>query len=263
MVKSQNELIYTIRQVIGEEESDGFFTYIDYNNEIIKVPNYLFKDAPSEYPEIRISPFLRDEQTSHPIRIKGYNNHIKRKVFNAKFQIDIYATNIAQANQIYDAISRRIDLFYDIDIVHYGYDKNFIEIGPNLYFNKEITSKDFKFSGIRMGSYILDIAQNEEELKQNNTYLLNEKGLFVHTPFNIKWIRMGSIINGLLLPDGHTTYSKGIIKMNKSNKIMLSDLQNNDVERISFELDIFYSQDSERNSGPIATHTVISDYYGR
>lgn len=64
MIKSKNELIYIIRQVIGEEESDGFYTPVQYNGEQIKVPNFLFKDAPSKYPEIRISPFLRDEQVS-------------------------------------------------------------------------------------------------------------------------------------------------------------------------------------------------------
>ena len=44
---------------------------------------------------------------------------------------------------------------------------------------------------------------------------------------------------------------------------MLSDLDKNNVERISFELDIFYAMDQIRDPGPLATHTKISDYYGR
>ena len=41
------------------------------------------------------------------------------------------------------------------------------------------------------------------------------------------------------------------------NTRSLSELENNDVERISFELGIFYRMDSERNPGPLATHIMI------
>ena len=263
MIKSKNELIYIIRQVIGEEESDGFYTSIHYNGETIKVPNFLFKDAPSQYPEIRISPFLKDEQVSNSIRLRRYNYDNKREVYNAKFQVDIYATNVAQVNQIYDAVKQRIDLFYDIDTVIYGYDGNFIAVKPNVYLNKKITSKNFKFSDITIGCTRIKPVQNKEDLnKINNTYLLNHEGLYVHTPLLLRAIRMRSIINGLLLPDGNTTYSRGVIKMQINKKRMLSELDANNVERISFDLNIFYSMDNIRNAGPIATHVEISDYYG-
>ena len=38
-MKDRNELIYRIRQIIGDEEEDGFYTKVEYNGEIIKVPN--------------------------------------------------------------------------------------------------------------------------------------------------------------------------------------------------------------------------------
>lgn len=263
MIKSKNELIYIIRQVIGEEESDGFYTPVYYNGEHIKVPNFLFKDSPSKYPEIRISPFLRDEQVSNSIRLRKYNRDNKREVYTARFQVDIYATNVAQVNQIYDAVKQRIDLFYDIDMVIYGYDNTFIEIEPNLYYTKKITSQNFKFSDITVDCKRMKPVQNKEDLKKiNNTYLLNHEGLYVHTPLLIRTIRMCSIINGLLLPDGNTTYSRGVIKMEINKKRMLSELDENNVERISFDLDIFYGMDNIRNAGPIATHVQISDYYG-
>ena len=41
------------------------------------------------------------------------------------------------------------------------------------------------------------------------------------------------------------------------NKRSLSDLENNNVERISFELKIFYMMDQERNAGPIATDIIV------
>lgn len=257
MIKSKNELIYIIRQVIGNEESDGFYTYVNYNDEIIKVPNYLFKDAPSEYPEIRISPFLEDKEVTHSIRVRQYNHNNKIIPYRAKFQIDIFATNIAQLNEIYDAVFERIDLAYEFETVEYGYDDDFVEIAPNLYYNRHMTNKHFHFSQIRIGNMEMAIVSNKNDLAHNNTYLLNEEGLFIHTPLNIKRVRMRSIINGLLLPDGNNIHKKGINKLSISDKVMLSDLKRNNVERLSFMLNITYGMDNIRKSGPIATHTII------
>ena len=140
MIKSKNEVIYIIRQIIGNEKSDGFYTPVEYNGKIIEVPNFLFKDAPAKYPEIRISPFLEDNEESHSIRVRKYNYDNKKTFYTAKFQIDIYATNAVEVNQIYDAVSNRIDLAYDIDSVIYGYDKRFKRIDNNLYLNSEFIS---------------------------------------------------------------------------------------------------------------------------
>ena len=122
-----------------EEKEDGFYTSVNYNNSNIKVPNFLFKDGTAEYPEIRISPFLSDESTSHPIRVRRYDLDAKVKYHRAIFQIDIYATNIVLLNKIYSAVRKRIDLFYDIDTVWYGYDKSFkkIDIEKNQIYDEE------------------------------------------------------------------------------------------------------------------------------
>lgn len=254
MVKSKNELIRIIRQVIGEERADGFFTPVSYNGEMIEVPNFLFKDAPSVYPEIRISPFLEDNQEAHPIRIRGHNYENKKEFFTAKFQVDIYATNIVQVNDIYDAVKRRIGLFYDIDTVVYGYDKRFKQIGRHIYCNEEY--KNFRFADVMVGDIHLKPVTRIEDLKIN-TYLANEDGMYINTCLPIQFLRMRSIINGLLLPDGETTYAKSVIKMRVANRIMLSELEKNDVERISFELEVFYGMDGIRNAGPLATNAII------
>ena len=137
-MKDENELIFLIRQIIGDEKEDGFYTPVNFQGDIIEVPNYLFKDGPSKYPEIRISPFLSDSQKSHSIRITSYGRSIKRKFHDAIFQVDIYSTNIVQANNIYSAIKRRIDFFYDIDTVLYGYDKDFqlLDEEESIYYHK-------------------------------------------------------------------------------------------------------------------------------
>lgn len=261
-MKTKNELIYSIRQILGEEKSNGFFLPVVYNNKNIQVPNYLFKDAPAEYPEIRISPFLEDKMESHPIRIRKYNYDNKKRFYTAKFQIDIYATNVAQVNTIYDALEKRIDLFYDIDTVIYGYNKSFKRLNDYVYHNPIFTSENFQFSDIVINGKRIHKVNNYDDMEMN-TYIINNKGLYVKTALPIKFIRMWSIINGLTFPDGTTAFSRGIIKTNISDRIMLSDLEKNNVERISFELDIFYAMDQIRTPGPLATHTRISDYHGR
>ena len=153
-MKDRNELIYRIRQIIGEEKEDGFYTPVKYNDSVIQVPNYLFKDGPSEYPEIRISPFLSDTIKSHPIRVTTNGRHIKRKFYDAIFQIDIYSTNIVQLNNIYSAVRSRIDYFYDIDTVLYGYDKHFqlLDEENNIYYHKGYNINDYKIISIYFGN---------------------------------------------------------------------------------------------------------------
>lgn len=258
-MKDKNELIYRIRQIIGEEKEDGFYTPVKYNDKIIQVPNYLFKDGPSEYPEIRISPFLSDAQKSHPIRVTSYGKHIKRRFYDAIFQIDIYSTNIVQVNNIYSAIKRRIDYFYDIDTVLYGYDKHFqlLDEEKNIYYHKGYNINDYKIISIYFKNIPLLRVFNKKDLNKRNTFFIDETGLYVNTLFNIKMIHINCIINGLTFPDGTTAHSKGIIKTRTMNKRTLSELEKNNVERISFELGIFYMMDQERNAGPIATDIIV------
>ena len=70
-------------------------------------------------------------------------------------------------------------------------------------------------------------------------------------------IQINCIINGLIFPDGETAHTKGIIKTRTMNKRTLSELEENNVERISFELGIFYMLDQERKPGPIATDIIV------
>jgi len=257
-MKDRNELIYRVRQIIGEEKEDGFYTPVTYNDDIIEVPNYLFKDGPSEYPEIRISPFLSETQKSHPIRITGYDYHIKRKFYETIFQVDIYSTNVVQLNNIYNAIRHRIDFFYDIDTVLYGYDKGFkiIDEEKCIYYHKGYNTNSYKIIGIHFGNMMLRRVFNKKDLKKN-TYYIDKTGLYVNTLFNIKMIKILCIINGLTFPDGETAHRKGIIKTRVQNQRTLSELEKNNVERISFELDIFYKMDSKRHAGPLATDIIV------
>lgn len=258
-MKDRNELIRLVRQIIGDEDIDGFYTSVEYNNQIIQVPNYLFKDGTANYPEIRISPFLSDESTSHPIRVRSFELDAKVKYHRAIFQIDIYATNIVLVNKIYSAIRKRIDLFYDIDTVWYGYDKTFkkIDIEKNIYFSPVYNIENFTIISVSCCKKRFTRVREKEFLKKKNTYYIDKTGLYISTDLPIKMIRINNILNGLVFPDGETEHQKGIIKTHTQNKRMLSELEKNNVERISFELGILYKTESLRNPGPIATGLYI------
>lgn len=258
-MKNRNELIRLIREIIGVEKEDGFYTPVEYNDTIVQVPNFLFKDGASEYPEIRISPFLSDESLSHAIRVTTYGRHVKRKLYRTIFQIDIYATNVILLNNIYSAIKRRIDFFYDIDTSIYGYDKDFklIDEEKSIYYHKGYNTKDFNIISIYFGDIPLQRVFDKKGLKKRDTYYLDETGLYVNTLFNIRMIKITNIITGLTFSDGQTANSKGIVKTRTLNKRQLSELEKNNVERISFELGIDYILDQERNPGPIATDIIV------
>lgn len=258
-MKDRNELIYLIRQIIGDEKEDGFYTSVKWNNNIIEVPNFLFKDGPAEYPEIRISPFLTDSKVSHSVRVRKYDLDKKSSYYNAIFQIDIFATNIVLLNKIESAVRRRIDLFYDIDMVVYGYDKRFklIDSEKNIYYHQIYDNNRFIITDVYFGDVHNRRVYDKEQLKLKNTYYIDETGLYINTDMPIEKVKMNSVINGFVFKDGKTAHQKGIIKTRVMNKRTLSQLENNKVERVSFELGIFYKMDQMRNPGPLATHILI------
>ena len=249
-MRTKNQLIRFVREIIGEEEPKGFFTHVRHNHKNVKVPNYLFKDAPAEYPEIRISPFIKDVEETNQRRLVKMNRLGKLRHYTATFQIDIYATNIAMVNNIYDAVYNRIDLFNDYDMVRYGYNRSFKKIGHNKFFTSLYNSQSFNIVRILIDNMIIHKVRNKD-LLENNTYTINEDGLYVQTTLPIHKIRIYHIINGLKFSNGKIAYDEHIINMKISNKKMLSELEDNNVERITFDLNIFYNMLQERYPGPI------------
>jgi len=256
-MNSKNRLIYLIRSIIGEDEPSGFFTYVKNNGEIIKVPNYLFKDAPAEYPEIRISPFIRDVEATVPQHIYHKNNFAKLYHYYATFQIDIYATTIPMLNNIYDEVYRRIDFFHDFNSITYGYNKSFHQIDKTLYHSPIYNTQNFNIFRILIKNNIIHYMDDINKL-YNNTYTINEDGLYIRTTLPIKEIKLSHSINGLLLKDDKASYDEHIINMRISNVKMLSELENNSVERISFDLNILYHMLRKRQFGPILEDVKIS-----
>lgn len=256
-MNSKNKLIYLVRSIIGEDEPSGFFTYIKNNDEIIKVPNYLFKDAPAEYPEIRISPFIRDTEATVPQHQYYCNNFAKLYHYHAIFQVDIYATTIPMVNNIYDEVYRRIDFFHDINSVTYGYNRSFRQIDKTLYYSPLYNTQNFNIFRILIKNNIIHRMNDINQL-YNNTYTINEDGLYIRTTLPITEVKLKHSINGLLFKNDKTSYHEHIINMSISNVKMLSELENNSVERISFDLRILYHMRWERRFGPVLEDIRIS-----
>lgn len=255
-MKSRNQLIYLVRNMIGEDEPDGFYTPVETMNGVIKVPNYLFKDAPAEYPEIRISPFISDIEQVRPRKWITCKNYLKIRHYKATFQIDIYATTIPMVNSIYETVFDRLDLFNQYNVVRYGYNKSFQEIDENTYFSPIYDSKTFNIFRILIDNYIIHQVGNMELLK-NNTYLINEDGLYIKTTLPIRYLEIFHAVNGLILQN-KSKLANHIINMEISNKRMLSELEENSVERISFDLTILYHMEQTRKLGPWLEDIEIS-----
>jgi hypothetical protein len=64
----------------------------------------------------------------------------------------------------------------------------------------------------------------------------------------------------LTFSNGKIAYSENILQLDVQNKKMLSELEKNNVERITFDLSIFYNMHQDRNPGPILEDVdIISD----
>lgn len=247
---NRNSIIYAVRSIIGEEKTSGFFTPVRNQGEVIEVPNFLFKDAPAEYPEIRISPFISDAKVVTDQHIYCQNSFKKIYTYRTKFQVDIYATTIPLVNNIYDEVYRRIDKFHDFDMITYGYNKSFEQIDENVFYSKIYNSHNFNIFRILINNNLIMRVDNIDSL-HNNTYIINEDGLTIRTTLPIQNIKIQHNINGLQFKDDTTQYQNQIINTTISDKRMLSELEKNSVERITFDLNILYQIVEERCFGPI------------
>lgn len=250
-MKNQNEVIYTIREILGDETPMGFSLYIDD----IEVPNYLFKDGTSEYPEIRISPFITGAKKmsfNYPL-CKLWRNI--KTIFTADFQIDIYSKSIPELNKIYQEIRNRIDDFVKVDTIIYSYNDDFQKTN-DYYINHVYSNEFFTLGWVCIGNLMLKPVNSIDELIDNSWFLDND-GLYIKTDLDIYNIKVLSIYNGRVLSNNETLYNRGFYNIKITNIQQLSELENNEAERIMIELNIIYGLDHERKNGPLVEHIDI------
>lgn len=254
-METKNEVIKLFREICGTEKQNGYYLKIDKN---IEVPNYIDKDEPVEYPEIRITPFLLDTEIEKlEQKIKPYIK-LERKIYQGTFQIDIFSKDTSQVNEIYQKLYNRIIDFLNPEIIIYGYDDEDTEYINDYYFNKNYKKENSKISQILVESCPLDRVYRFKDLFENS-WFLGKKGLYIKTQQNIQTLKIKYILNGMVFPDGFSANSKYLYNSKPYGYRYLSESEKNEVKRVMFEVPLTYELHRKYKLGPIIKEINIKE----
>lgn len=243
-----NKVTRSIFEIFGDITPYGYV----FNN----VPVVLNKDSTTSYPEIRISPFIDKIDIQYQKNIeRSYQQY--RHWEAGVFQIDIYAKNIIECQNIYDKLVERIYDFFNLETLIYNDNGEFKEIDTNVYKNQ----------GYGVGGLFKDIYEvliENKKLKRvyvfedlcKESYYFDEDALYVYTEKNLKTFQVKVLLQGRLFNNGDAYSDRGLHYYELSKQTNLSDLEHNEVDRISFDMHILYSH--KRTRDPISKVKKIS-----
>ena len=217
-----------------------------------EIPLFLNKDKTTSYPQIRVSPFIEKSDT----RYQKYIEHKYRAYRHWEygvFQVDIYTTQLQQCQDIYDVLTQRLFDFFNLETVIFNWNPDFEQIDDNTYRNKSFALMDddlFKdIYGIEIDGVKIKRVNSKENLKKNSYYPNNEF-LYLKTDLDLKKIEIKVLMQGRLFSNGLSHSDMGIHAYSLSKQRNLSALENNEVERISFDLEILFSKKLNREELP-------------
>ena len=233
-----NKITRSVLEILGNIVESGY----SFNN----IPVLLNKDPTTVYPEIRVSPFIDKIDIDYQKNIeKLYRNY--RHWEGGVFQVDIYGHNIIECQDIYDKLVERIYDFFNLETLVYSNNGEFEEIDVNT----------FKNYGYGIGDLFKDIYEVKiENHKMKRVYLIDEleldtyfvdgDALYLCTKRNLKSFKVKVLLQGRLFENGDAYSDRGIHYYELSKQTNLSDLEHNEVDRISFDMYILYSHKRER-----------------
>lgn len=238
-----NKITKSIFEILGDKTEVGYqFEY---------VPILLNKDPTTQYPEIRVSPFIDKFDIMDQKYIeKSYQAY--RHWEGGVFQIDIFTRNIIDAQNIYDKLIERIYDFFNLETLIYNWTPSFKEIEPYIYKNIDyaLTGDLFKdVYSVTLEKQKLSRVFNFDDLILD-TFFIDEDALYVCTKKNLKTLEMKVLLQGRLFENGDSYSDRGIHYYELSNQRNLSSLEENEVERVSFDMHIIYSHRREREEIP-------------
>ena len=238
-----NKVTKSIFEILGDKTETGYeFNY---------VPILLNKDFTTKYPEICVHPFIDKIHVMDQKYIeKSYQAY--RHWEAGTFQIDIFTTNIIEAQNIYDKLIERIYDFFNLETLIYNWTPSFQEIDSYIYKNIDyaLTGDLFKdVYSVILEKEKLKRVDTYEELKFD-TYYIDENALYICSKKNLKTLEIKVLIQGRLFENGDSYSDRGIHYYELSNQRNLSALEENEVERISFDMYILYSHRREREEIP-------------
>lgn len=259
-----NNLIKTICEVLGDHQDNGGYLF-PYSQK--DVPILLNKDKTTVYPEIRVSPFIQNNDFFTE-RYKEKTLRDYREWKEIKFQIDIYSRNLAEVNEIYSELRNRIYDFFNLEILVYSYNKHFVLQDEHIYKNISYAIGDLfidiyhiEICGVSI-KRVLSIDSLE-----NNTFYVDTEALYIKTNKNLKTIKISVITQGRLFQDKTSPSNRGIAYHEIGDPRNLSELEENEVERISFDIYILYAIKRTRDKLPdvnkLSVKSKSSDFYGR
>lgn len=249
-MKNTNEIVHSILELIGDVSPFGYHFYYDDN----EVPVLLNKDVTTTYPEIRVSPFIdRYDLDFQRFLEKSYSQY--RHWQGGVFQIDIYSKSIIEAHNIYDKLTDRIYDFFNLETLVYNWTPDYMEVDVNIYKHRAYAVPDrpnrlFKdIYSVFIGDFRFKRVFGFNDLELDSFYV-DEDALYVCTKRDLKKIQIKVLLQGRLFQDGDAYSDRGLHYHELSDQRNLSALEDNDVERISFDLLIIYSYKREREKLP-------------
>lgn len=238
-----NLITKSIFEIIGDKTNLGY-SFKD-------VPIFLNKDFTTQYPQIRVSPFIDKadvlDQKYIEKTLKAY-----RHWESGIFQIDIYTKNVIEGQNIYDSLIERIYDFFNLETLIYNWTPNFKEIDTNVYKNI-----DYALTG-DLFKDVYSVVLEKQKLKQVHffhdldldSFYIDEDALYICSKKDLKTLEMKVLLQGNLFDNGDSYSDRGIHYYELSNQRNLSALEDNEVERISFDMFVLYSHRREREEIP-------------
>lgn len=249
-MSNTNYITKSVLELIGDVSPNGYILDIDDS----EIPVLLNKDFCTEYPQIRVSPFVDKYEIEYQKYIeKSYQKY--RHWEGAVFQVDIFSKTIIEAHNIYDTLQERLYDFFNLETLIYEWSPQFELVEEYTYRNAAYAvsyHQDDLFKdiySITIDDIKLKRVDEREDLYINSFYV-NNHYLYVCTNKNIKNIKIKVLLQGRLFNDGHSYSDRGIHYYEVINQKNLSALEQNEVERISFDLGIIFSHKREREKLP-------------
>lgn len=239
-----NKVVKTLLEIIGDIDKKGY--------SINDIPILLNKDKNTEYPQIRLSPFIEkyDRETDRYIEpsLREY-----RYWEEGVFQVDIYTRRLAEAQNAYEMIKNRIYDYFNIETLVYEWNPDFLETNDeDIYknINYAVTGELFKdIYSVYTHDKKFKRVYNYDELDYN-TFYADEEALYVKTKRDVNTLHIKVLLQGRLFENGDNCADRGFHFYTISKQRNLSLLEDNEVERISFDITIVYSYKRERETIP-------------
>lgn len=235
-------------EILGDHQINGGYNF-PYSQK--PIPILLNKDRTTSYPEIRLSPFIQNNDV-YTERYAEKTLRDYREWKFAKFQVDIYSQSLAEVNEIYLELRDRIYDFFNLEVLEHSFNRHFEKQNDNVYKNMSYALDGQLFLEI----YHIEVCNKSlqrvlslEDLV-NESFYVDSEALYVKTTGKIRTIKISVITQGRLFDDKTSPSNRGIAFHEIGDPRNLSELENNEVERISFDIYILFAAKRTRDKLP-------------